>query len=101
MTLNSNSLNIPKELLKFQLEKQFRRLKQNLINSNDFDFDNYGYEEEEEEDKFQLYQRILSWFIMGRLAKIEYDWILSEILNTPESIGKTLLAIIFVFYAFF
>lgn len=80
----SNSQIIPKELLKFRLDKQLGRLKQTIENRTE-NFD------EEEEDKFQLYQRILSWFIMGRLAKSEYDLILENILNSAELIGNSFL----------
>lgn len=92
---------IPKELLKFRLDKQLGRLRVLLAetgNSEDdfgFDFDDFGgidigessVTPEEQEDKFQLYQRVLSWFIMGRLAKIEYDAMLEEVLINSELTG--------------
>lgn len=74
---------IPKELLKFRLDKQLGRLKQ-VIEAEETG----SSSKEEDEDKFQLYQRVLSWFIMGRLAKSEYDGILENILITTELIGK-------------
>lgn len=80
---------IPKELLKFRLNKQLSHLQQIFTNfpfsANEI-IDSYSGEEEGE-DKFQLYQRVLSWFIMGRLAKSEYDAILENILLTSELIG--------------
>lgn len=86
---------LPKELLKFRLDKQLARLRQ-LFTLNEEkknnDFLNYYQNSEEnglfEEDNFQLYQRILSWFIMGRLAKMEYDGILEKLLLNSEFIGK-------------
>ena len=93
MTSSSfNSQIIPKELLKFRLDKQLGRLKQ-VIESSKNENRNRPTENGEEEDKFQLYQRILSWFIMGRLAKSEYDGILENILLTTELIGKNYLYI--------
>lgn len=81
MTFSSlNSRVIPKELLKFRLDKQLGRLKETIEADK-------RHENEGEEEKFQLYQRILSWFIMGRLAKSEYDGILENILSTSELIG--------------
>lgn len=90
MTLNSQV--IPKELLKFRLNKQLARLRQIFTNfpCSESDFiDSYSSNEEErdKEDKFQLYQRVLSWFIMGRLAKSEYDAMLEKLLITNELIG--------------
>lgn len=88
MSSSSSSFNsqiIPKELLKFRLDKQLGRLKQVIESSKN---ENKLTENGEEEDKFQLYQRILSWFIMGRLAKSEYDGILENILITTELIGN-------------
>jgi hypothetical protein len=95
--MNSSSQIIPKEILKFRLDKQLGKLKQviEVANINS-----------EEEDKFQLYQRILSWFIMGRLAKSEYDMILENILITTELIGNIigrekcefLIFLILIFY---
>jgi hypothetical protein len=95
--MNSFSQIIPKEILKFRLDKQLGKLKQviEVANINS-----------EEEDKFQLYQRILSWFIMGRLAKSEYDMILENILITTELIGNIigrekcefLIFLILIFY---
>ena len=92
MTFNSQV--IPKELLKFRLNKQLARLRQIFTNfpcsTSDF-FDSYSTGEEERErerdDKFELYQRVLSWFIMGRLAKSEYDAILEKLLMNNELIG--------------
>lgn len=87
---------IPKELLKFRLNKQLARLRQIFANfpcSESEFIDSYSSGEEdrdrerEKEDKFQLYQRVLSWFIMGRLAKSEYDAILENLLVTNELIG--------------
>ena len=87
---------LPKELLKFRLDKQLARLRQlfalNEEKKNN-DFLNYyqNYEENglfEEDSNFQLYQRILSWFIMGRLAKTEYDRILEKLLLNSEFIGN-------------
>ena len=81
---------IPKELLKFRLDKQLSRLRQQIqiqIISKEKENNETKEEEGEEEDKFQLYQRILSWFIMGRLAKSEYDVILDKLLDTIELIG--------------
>ena len=90
MTFNSQV--IPKELLKFRLSKQLARLRQIFINfpcsSSEIIDSYYSREEEsEKEDKFQLYQRVLSWFIMGRLAKSEYDAIFENLLITNELIG--------------
>ena len=89
MTFNSQA--IPKELLKFRLNKQLIRLRQIFTNftfSSSEIIDSYSSGEEEKEDKFQLYQRVLSWFIMGRLAKSEYDAILENLLVGNELIGK-------------
>ena len=90
-----NSQIIPKELLKFRLDKQLGRLKQ-VIESCKNENRNRPTENGEEEDKFQLYQRILSWFIMGRLAKSEYDGILENILITKELIGKNYLFFLYI-----
>lgn len=87
-----NSLNIPKEILKFRLDKQLSRLKQLLTESRD----NF-----EEEDKYQLYQRILSWFIMGRLAKSEYDGMLAGLLITNELTGKYEVELTLICYLLF
>lgn len=87
MPVVNSSLSIPKELLKFRLDKQLSRLKQILLESHrNLDINNSIAKEEE--DKFQLYQRILSWFIMGRLAKCEYDGILTNLLISKELSGN-------------
>lgn len=96
MPFNSTQ-SIPKELLKFRLDKQLSRLKQ-ILNEPlqqigeheeiDIEIDLDVDDKYPEEDKFQLYQRILSWFIMGRLAKSEFDGIFEKLLNTSELIRK-------------
>jgi hypothetical protein len=93
MAFNSSLQTIPKELMKFRLEKQLGRLKQILNEPSktaeeellDVEAD---IDTEDEEDRFQLYQRILSWFIMGRLAKSEFDGIFEVLLDTSELIGN-------------
>lgn len=97
MAFNS-SQTIPKELLKFRLEKQLARLKQILNEPEpqqeveehvDIELEvDVDVDMDMEEDRFQLYQRILSWFIMGRLAKSEFDGIFEKLLNTSELIGN-------------
>lgn len=85
MTFNSQI--IPKELLKFRLNKQLNRLRQIFSNFSCSESEIIDSYSTGEEDKFQLYQRVLSWFIMGRLAKNEYDLILQNILINNELIG--------------
>lgn len=71
------STHLPAELLKIKLNQQLSRLKE-LLNAS---------QKSAEESKFSLYQRLVSWFMMGRLSKAEYDRVLEVLLETTEMIG--------------
>lgn len=71
------STHLPAELLKIKLNQQLSRLKE-LLNAS---------QKPAEESKFSLYQRLVSWFMMGRLSKTEYDRVLEVLLETTEMIG--------------
>lgn len=72
------STHLPAELLKIKLNQQLSRLKE-LLNA---------IQKPAEEPKFSLYQRLVSWFMMGRLSKAEYDRVLEVLLETTEMIGN-------------
>lgn len=84
------SCQLPAELLKIRLNQQLSRLKENLNGNNNNNNNNSATAAitRNDEDKFTLYQRIVSWFIMGRLSKYEYDRVLESLLETSEQIGK-------------
>lgn len=80
---------LPTELLQFRLSRQLARLKELLSTRDNFS---------SESDNFDVYQRIVSWFIMGRLSKLEFDLMLEEILCSAELRGKIrLLCLKFLF----
>ncbi len=76
---------LPAELLKIRLNQQLGRLKELLNNHSSSEG---GCKTWRQEDPFCLYQRIVSWFVMGRLSKHEYDKVLETLLETSELIGK-------------
>lgn len=76
---------IPIEILKFRLNKQLSQLKSQLSET----CDNFG----DSNGGFELYQRVLAWFIMGRLSKTEYDRMLEKVLGgerSSELTGKSM-----------
>lgn len=79
------SRQLPAELLKIRLNQQLTRLKE-LLNAK-----GKVRPSSTEEDPFVLYQRIVSWFVMGRLSKFEYDRVLETLLESSELIGKASL----------
>ncbi len=79
------SRQLPAELLKIRLNQQLTRLKE-LLQQSVKDKRRFSAED----DPFCLYQRIVSWFVMGRLSKHEYDRILETLLETSELIGNLL-----------
>ena len=89
---------LPAELLKIRLNQQLSRLKELLQSVKD----KKQRPSSLEEDPFSLYQRIVSWFVMGRLSKHEYDRVLETLLESNELIGNwsIVVSLFYLFYAF-